>query len=121
MPDQIVTFGPDTSRRIYDSLSGPTASATVSGEPLANRPFATMIMRVSSALSAAGTVGATLTVGSGSAYLCKQSGTTLTPDTGVTHTVYNTHNAAIPVDTWIFVFKHGGRLYFHGAIQYCPT
>jgi hypothetical protein len=119
MAKQIYTFGADTSKRIYDSLSGPTAKASIGGNTVANprTPFA--IMRVTVELSAAGTVGASLVMGSGTAAICKNSSGTLSPTT-ITASVYNTHNAAIPVDTWIYAAKYRNEWYFVGAIQYCP-
>lgn len=121
MPDKLVTFGEQTSMKILDSLSGPTAKAKLPGSATPNPEMRCAIMRVTSALTAAGTVGSTLTIGSGSAYMCLRTTTTLTPSTAVTYTVYNTHNAVIPVDTWINVVKFRGDWYFAGAIQYCPS
>lgn len=121
MVNQIYTFGQQTSRQILDKLKGPVAKATIPGMAPDNPVQQLSIMKVTTELSASGAVGATLTLGSGDAQLALRQTTTLSISTAVTYTVYNTHDEAIPVDTWIYVMRFRGDYYFVGVIQYCPT
>ena len=121
MANKIYTFGQQTSRQILDKLKGPVAKAAIPGMSPDNPVQQLSIMKVTSELSASGAVGATLTLGLGNAQLALRQATTLSTTTAVTYTVYNTHDEAIPVDTWIYVMRFRGDYYFVGAIQYCPT
>lgn len=121
MVNQIYTFGKQTSEQILGQLKSPVAKSKIPSLPVENLVQQMQIMKVTTELSASGAVGATLTLGSGSAQVALRQTTTLSVSTAVTYTVYNTHDEAIPVDTWIYVMRFRGDYYFLGAIQYCPT